>query len=155
MTTEPVHSAEPIRDYVPSTTQWVREQVDLYEGSGGTEGTDVRGMPVILMTYQGKRTGNRYKTPVMRVEHEGVYAAVASIGGRPRNPDWYHNLLAHPNVVVRDGTDVWAMVAREAEGEERQAWWRRAVEVFPMYAEYQAKATRRIPVLLLEPVDPA
>jgi deazaflavin-dependent oxidoreductase (nitroreductase family) len=155
MTNEPVHSAEPIGDYVPSTTQWVREQVERYERSGGTDGTDVRGMPVILMTYQGKRTGNRYKTPVMRVEHEGVYAAVASIGGRPRNPNWYHNLLAHPNVVVRDRTVVSAMVAREAEGEERETWWRRAVEVFPLYAEYQAKTTRRIPVLLLEPVDRA
>jgi deazaflavin-dependent oxidoreductase (nitroreductase family) len=155
MTTEPEDSAESTGDYVPSTTQWVREQVERYERSGGTDGTDVRGMPVILMTYQGKRTGNRYKTPVMRVEHEGVYAAVASIGGRPRNPNWYHNLLAHPNVVVRDRTVVSAMVAREAEGEERETWWRRAVEVFPLYAEYQAKTTRRIPVLLLEPVDRA
>jgi deazaflavin-dependent oxidoreductase (nitroreductase family) len=155
MTSERVQSPDPTEDYVPSATQWVREQVELYEGSGGTEGTDVRGMPIILMTYQGRRTGHRYKTPVMRVEHDGVYAAVASIGGRPRNPGWYHNLLAHPSVVVRDRTVVRNMVAREADGEERETWWRRAVEAFPNYAELQAKTTRRIPVLLLEPVDPA
>jgi deazaflavin-dependent oxidoreductase (nitroreductase family) len=112
-------------------------------------------MPIILMTYQGRRTGNRYKTPVMRVEHDGVYAAVASLGGSPTNPGWYHNLLAHPNVLVRDRTLVVDTVAREAEGEERETWWRRAVEVLPMYAEYQANTARRIPVMLLEPADRA
>jgi deazaflavin-dependent oxidoreductase (nitroreductase family) len=145
-----VQSAEPVDEYVPNTTQWIREQVELYERSGGTEGTETHGIPIILMTYRGRRTGNRYKTPVIRVEHDGVYAAVASLGGSPRNPGWYHNLVAHPNVVVRDRTVVLDMVAREAEGEERETWWRRAVEVLPMYAEYQAKTTRRIPVLLLE-----
>jgi deazaflavin-dependent oxidoreductase (nitroreductase family) len=154
MTSEP-NSAEPVGDYVPNPTAWIREQVELYEHSGGTEGADVRGMPIILMTYQGRRTGNRYKTPVMRVEHAGVYAAVASLGGSPTNPGWYHNLLAHPNVLVRDRTLVVDTVAREAEGEERETWWRRAVEVLPMYAEYQANTTRRIPVMLLEPADRA
>jgi deazaflavin-dependent oxidoreductase (nitroreductase family) len=155
MTTEPVQAPEPVDDYVPNPTQWIREQVELYERSGGTEGTETHGIPIILMTYRGRRTGNRYKTPVIRVEHDGVYAAVASLGGSPKNPAWYHNLLAHPNVVVRDRTVVFDMVAREAEGEERENWWRRAVEVLPYYTDYQAKTTRRIPVLVLEPVDPA
>jgi F420H(2)-dependent quinone reductase len=138
-------------DYVPSSAQWVRDQVEQIERSGGTEGTTLRGVPVIVMTNKGAKTGALRKTPVMRVEHEGRYAAVASRGGAPTHPVWYYNLLANPLVEVRDGTTSRDMIAREVTGEEKALWWRRAVEVWPAYAEYQQKTSRDIPVFVLEP----
>lgn len=138
-------------EYEPSTQQWVRDQVERYERSGGTEGTTLRGMPVIVVTNRGARTGKVRKTPLMRVEHGGCYAAVASMGGAPEHPLWYHNLCAEPHVEVQDGPVKQDMVAREVTGDEKAAWWERAVAAFPPYAEYQAKTDREIPVLVLEP----
>ncbi|WP_055552233.1 nitroreductase family deazaflavin-dependent oxidoreductase [Streptomyces sp. NBRC 110028] len=140
-------------EYEPSPTQWVRDQVELIESSGGTEGTTMRGMPVILLTTRGAKSGKLRKTPLMRVEHEGRYAVVASLGGAPKHPVWYFNVLADPRVELRDGPAVWDMTAREVTGEEKALWWRRAVEAFPDYADYQEKTTREIPVFVLEPAD--
>ncbi|MGK5544808.1 nitroreductase family deazaflavin-dependent oxidoreductase [Streptomyces sp. URMC 127] len=139
-------------EYEPSPTAWVREQVEKYEGSGGTEGTTMRGLPVVILTSRGVKSGKLRKSPLMRVEHEGVYAAVASLGGAPENPAWYGNLLADPRVELRDGTEVRDMRAREVTGEEKEIWWERAVKAFPDYAEYQKKTDRVIPVFVLEPV---
>src|SRR5690606_34821505 len=108
---------------------------ERYEASGGTEGTDMQGKPVVVVTMRGVRTGALRKVPLMRVEHEGRYAAVASMGGAPTHPQWYHNLVAHPEVELQDGPDRREYVARELAGEERELWWRRAVEAFPPYAE--------------------
>ncbi len=140
-------------EYEPSPRQWVREQVERYEGSGGTEGTTLldTGLPVVIVTNRGARTGKVRKTPLMRVEHEGRYAAVASMGGAPVHPQWYHNLRAHPQVELQDGPGRREMVARELSGPERALWWERAVAAYPPYAEYQARAGRLIPVFLLEP----
>ncbi|MBC9724859.1 nitroreductase family deazaflavin-dependent oxidoreductase [Streptomyces sp. TRM68367] len=142
-------------EYEPSPTQWVREQVEAYERSGGTEGTTLRDtdMPVVLMTNRGAKSGKLRKTPVMRVEHEGRYAAVASLGGAPRHPVWYHNLKAHPLVELQDGTVKREMTAREVTGAEKAEWWERAVAAYPPYADYQRKTEREIPVLVLEPAD--
>ncbi|MFF7653353.1 nitroreductase family deazaflavin-dependent oxidoreductase [Streptomyces sp. NPDC007983] len=140
-------------EYEPSPTQWVRDQVELIESSGGTRGTTMRDMPVIVLTTRGAKSGKIRKTPLMRVEHEGRYAAVASLGGAPKHPVWYHNVLADPRVELRDGPAVWDMIAREVTGEEKALWWRRAVEAFPDYADYQEKTTREIPVFVLEPAD--
>jgi deazaflavin-dependent oxidoreductase (nitroreductase family) len=141
--------------YEPSSQQWVRDQVELYESSGGTQGTTLRdtGLPVVIMTNRGARSGKLRKTPVMRVEHDGRYLAVASQGGAPDHPAWYANLLADPNVELQDGPLKRDMTVRELSGPEREQWWERAVEAFPPYAEYQRKTDRVIPVLLLEPVD--
>ncbi len=139
-------------EYAPSPTQWVRDQADLYERSGGTEGTTLRGMPVVLLTTVGATSGKIRKTPLMRVEHEGRYAVVASQGGAPTHPAWYRNLLAHPRVQLRDGQVDQEMVAREVTGEEKATWWERAVAAYPDYADYQKKTERQIPVLVLEPV---
>ncbi|MEV4921509.1 nitroreductase family deazaflavin-dependent oxidoreductase [Streptomyces roseoverticillatus] len=139
-------------EYEPSPTTWVREQVEKYEGSGGTEGTTLRGLPVVILTSRGVKSGKLRKSPVMRVEHEGAYAAVASLGGAPKHPVWYHNLVADPRVELRDGTEVWDMTAREVTGEEKEAWWKRAVQAFPDYADYQEKTDRVIPVFVLERV---
>jgi deazaflavin-dependent oxidoreductase (nitroreductase family) len=139
-------------DYAPSPTQWVRDQVELYERSGGTEGTTLRGMPVVLLTTVGATSGKIRKTPLMRVEHDGRYAVVASQGGAPTHPAWYHNLIAHPRVRLRDGQVDQEMVAREVTGEEKAIWWERAVAAYPDYADYQKKTERQIPVLVLEPV---
>ncbi len=141
------------REYEPSTWAWVREQVELYESSGGTQGTTLRdtGLPVVIITNHGVRSGKLRKTPVMRVEHEGRYAAVASQGGAPTHPGWYYNLRAHPHVELQDGSRKQDMVAREATGAERDEWWRRAVAAYPPYADYQRKTTRQIPVFVLEP----
>jgi deazaflavin-dependent oxidoreductase (nitroreductase family) len=136
-------------EYEPSPAKWVRDQVQKYEGSGGTEGTMMRGMPVIIVTTLGARSGKVRKVPLMRVEHDGEYAAVASMGGAVKNPVWYHNLVAHPEVEVRDGTVVQAMTAREVTGEEKAIWWERCVAAFPDYASYQAKTQRVIPVFVL------
>ena len=139
-------------EYEPSTQKWVRDQVELYESSGGTKGIDLRGMPVVVMTNRGAKSGKLRKTPLMRVEHEGVYAVVASQGGAPEHPAWYFNLLADPQVELQDGPDKRDYVAREVTGDEKRLWWRRAVEAFPAYREYQFKTQRPIPVFVLEPV---
>ena len=142
-------------EYEPSSQQWVRDQVELYESSGGTQGTTLRdtGLPVVIITNVGASSGKLRKTPLMRVEHEGRYAAVASQGGAPKHPAWYANFLAHPLVELQDGPVKRDYVAREVDGEEREQWWERAVAAFPPYAEYQRKTERRIPVLVLEPVE--
>jgi len=141
-------------EYGPSPRDWVREQVEQYEGSGGTQGTTLRetGLPVVVVTNRGARSGKVRKTPVMRVEHDGRYAMVASKGGAPDNPLWYYNILADPQVELQDGPHRQEMVAREVSGDERAEWWQRAVAAFPPYAEYQQKTTRQIPVFVLEPV---
>jgi deazaflavin-dependent oxidoreductase (nitroreductase family) len=139
--------------YEPSTRAWVRDQVEQYERSGGTQGITLRdtGLPVVIITNRGVRSGRLRKTPVMRVEHEGRYAAVASQGGAPTHPSWYYNFRAHPGVELQDGPHKQQMVAREVTGGERDQWWERAVAAFPPYAEYQRKTTRQIPVFVLEP----
>jgi deazaflavin-dependent oxidoreductase (nitroreductase family) len=137
--------------YEPSTAEWVRRQVEEYESSGGTEGTTMRGMPVVILTSKGVKSGKLRKTPLMRVEHEGKYAVVASQGGAPTNPAWYSNLIADPHVELQDGPVKKDMTARELTGEERAAWWARAVAAFPDYADYQTKTERQIPVFVLEP----
>ena len=138
-------------EYAPSPSPWVREQVEEYEGSGGISGTTMRGMPVVIVTTRGARSGKLRKVPLMRVEHDGEYAAVASQGGAPRNPVWYFNLVADPDVEVRDGTVVLTMTAREVTGEEKAIWWKRCVAAFPDYADYQARTERQIPVFVLTP----
>jgi deazaflavin-dependent oxidoreductase (nitroreductase family) len=140
-------------DYEPSTQAWVRDQVDAYEGSGGTQGTTLRdtGLPVVIITNRGASSGKVRKTPVMRVEHDGSYAAVASRGGAPTHPQWYYNLRENPRVELQDGASRQDMTAREVTGDERAKWWERAVEAYPPYAEYQQRTTRQIPVFVLEP----
>jgi len=140
-------------EYEPSTAVWVRDQVELYESSGGTRGTTLRdtGLPVVIVTNLGARSGKVRKTPVMRVEHDGRYAMVASKGGAPEHPVWYYNLRANPRVELQDGPRKQDMIAREVTGGERAEWWKRAVAAFPPYAEYQEKTTREIPVFVLEP----
>jgi len=140
-------------EYEPSPQQWVRDQVELYESSGGTEGTTLfdTGMPVVIVTNRGAVSGKLRKTPLMRVEHDGTYALVASQGGAPTHPHWYANLRADPHVEVQDGPERSDRVARELEGAERILWWERAVAAYPPYAEYQERTDRVIPVLVLEP----
>jgi deazaflavin-dependent oxidoreductase (nitroreductase family) len=140
-------------EYEPSSQQWVRDQVHEYESSGGTGGTTLRGVPVIVVTSMGVSSGKLRKNPVMRVEHEGSYAAVASKGGAQAHPAWYRNLLEHPLVEVQDGAVKGDYVAREVSGAEREEWWKRAVGVWPDYAEYQTKTDREIPVFVLEPAS--
>ncbi|MFF8313666.1 nitroreductase family deazaflavin-dependent oxidoreductase [Streptomyces lydicus] len=142
-------------EYEPSPTPWVREQVERYESSGGTEGTTMRGLPVIVLTTRGAKTGKLRKSPLMRVEHDGKYAAVASLGGAPQHPVWYHNVVADPRVELQDGPVRQDMTAREVTGEEKARWWARAVEAFPDYADYQEKTERVIPVFVLEPAADA
>lgn len=138
-------------EYEPSPEKWVRDQVELFESSGGTKGTTMRGMPVILLTTRGAKSGKIRKTPLMRVEHEGAYAVVASLGGAPKHPVWYHNVVADPRVELQDGPTRQDMTAREVTGDEKTVWWERAVEAYPDYAEYQKKTDREIPVFVLEP----
>lgn len=143
-------------DYEPSTWDWVAEQVEAYEASGGTQANTLRdtGIPIVIFTCVGHKTGKLRKVPVMRVEHEGEYAIVASKGGRPEHPGWYHNLVANPNIALQDGPEPVDMVVHEAQGAERAIWWQRAVEVFPTYADYEVSATghgRVIPVLIASP----
>jgi len=138
-------------EYQPSPWAWVREQVETYERTGGREANTLRetGLPVIILTTRGNKSGKVRKTPLMRVEHEGDYALVASMGGAPQHPVWYHNLKADPtNVTLQDGPEPWEMEVRELEGDERALWWERAVSAFPPYAEYQGKTSRLIPVFL-------
>jgi deazaflavin-dependent oxidoreductase (nitroreductase family) len=139
-------------EYEPSPAQWVRDQVEEYESSGGERGTLLRGVPVVVITSVGARSGKLRKNPVMRVEHDGVYAAVASKGGAPEHPTWYRNLVEHPLVELQDGPARGDYRARVATGDERELWWSRAVEVWPDYAGYQEKTDREIPVFVLEPV---
>jgi deazaflavin-dependent oxidoreductase (nitroreductase family) len=134
-----------------SPTSWVRTHTEKILEKGTTEGTTINGMPVILLTTRGAKTGKLRKVPLMRVEHDGRYAIVASLGGAPKNPVWYYNVLADPHVELQDGTTTSDYIAREVDGEEREQWWERAVAAYPDYAEYQKKTTRRIPVFVLEP----
>ena len=138
-------------EYEPSPEKWVRDQVELIESTDGAEGTTLRGMPVIIVYTIGAKSGKLRKVPLMRVEHDGAYAAVASLGGAPKNPVWYYNVVADPNVEVRDGEQVFQMVAREVYGEEKAQWWERAVAAYPPYADYQQNTERVIPVFVLEP----
>ena len=140
-------------DYEPSTSDWARENAEQYMESGGTEGTELKGRPVILLTTIGAKSGKIRKTPLMRVEHDGEYAIVASLGGAPKHPVWYHNVKAHPRVELQDGTVTKDYEAREVFGDEKAAWWERAVEAWPDYAQYQTKTDRQIPVFVLTPVS--
>ena len=140
--------------YVPSTSEWVRDQVDLYERTGGREGSTLleTGIPVIIVTMRGAKSGNVRKIALMRVEHDGSYALVASRGGSDVNPDWYVNLLAHPDEgLVQDGPEALPFTVREVTGDEYDAWWSRSVAVFPTYDDYKNKTARRIPVLVADP----
>ncbi|MFF8404224.1 nitroreductase family deazaflavin-dependent oxidoreductase [Streptomyces sp. NPDC014846] len=139
-------------EYEPSPAQWVREQVELYESSGGTRGTTLldTGLPVILLTTRGAKSGKIRKTPLMRVEHGGAYAVVASQGGAPTHPVWYFNIKADPHVELQDGPVKQDMRAREVTGQEKAEWWERAVAAYPPYADYQEKTSREIPVFVLE-----
>lgn len=141
--------------YEPSTAGWARKQAERYEASGGTVATTLRGRPVIVLTSVGAKTGNLRKTALMRVEHEGVYAVVASLGGAPEHPVWYHNLTANSHVELQDGAEIRDYTAREASGAERDLWWQRAVATWPDYATYQTKTDRVIPVFVLDPMPHA
>ena len=141
-------------DYEPSPQPWVRDQVEAYERTGGAEAGTLldTGLPVIILTTRGNRSGKVRKTPLMRVEHEGRYALVASLGGAPQHPVWYYNLKADPEAVtVQDGPSVIDMTVAEASGDERTLWWDRAVEAYPSYADYQRSTERRIPVFVATP----
>ena len=142
-------------EYEPSTSDWAREQADLYESSSGTQGTEMRGMPVILLTSVGAKSGKLRKNPLMRVEHGGEYAVVASLGGAPQNPVWYYNLKANPHVELQDGPVKRDYTAREVTGDEKAVWWERSVAAYPDYADYQQKTDRQIPVFVLTPMDAA
>ena len=138
-------------EWARGTAEWANKQVEEIESSGGTRGTTMRDVPVIVVTSQGAKSGKLRKFPVMRIEHGGVYAAVASKGGDPSHPGWYHNLVAHPQVEVQDADRRGDYSARVVSGEERAQWWERALEVWPDYAQYQLKTDREIPVFVLEP----
>ncbi len=140
-------------EYVPSTSAQTRDQVELYESSGGTKGTTMRGRPVVILTTVGASSGKLRKAALMRVEHEGEYAIVASLGGAPQHPSWYHNVVAHPLVDLQDGPTKRSYVAHEATGAERDEWWARAVETWPDYDEYTKRTTRQIPLFVLTPTD--
>jgi len=140
-------------EYVPSPSARARDQVDLYESSGGTKGTTMRGMPVVVLTTVGAKSGKLRKTPLMRVEHDGAYAVVASLGGAPKHPVWYHNVVANPRVELQDGPERHEYVAREVTGDEKALWWERSVAAYPDYADYQRKTDRQIPVFVLERAD--
>jgi deazaflavin-dependent oxidoreductase (nitroreductase family) len=140
-------------DYEPSTSAWARKQTDLFEASNGQKGGDLRGRPIIVLTSVGAKTGKLRKTALMRVEHDGDYAVVASLGGAPRNPVWYHNLKKNPHVELQDGSTKRDYTSREVFGAEKALWWERAVEAWPDYAKYQTKTERQIPVFVLEAID--
>lgn len=139
-------------EYEPSTSAWARDQAELFESSAGAEGADLRGMPIVVVTSVGAKSGKLRKTALMRVEHDGVYAAVASLGGAPKHPVWYYNLKKHPHVEVQDGPNKGDYLAREVTGDEKAVWWERSVAAYPDYADYQKKTTRQIPVFVLEPM---
>jgi deazaflavin-dependent oxidoreductase (nitroreductase family) len=138
-------------EYEPSPWDWVREQVAEYEASNGERANTLRdsGLPVVVITTRGRTSGKIRKAPLMRVEHDGEYALVASLGGAPSNPSWYGNLVADPTaLMIQDGAEPHDYVAREVTGDERALWWDRAVEAYPSYAEYQEKTSRVIPVFV-------
>ena len=141
-------------DYAPSTSDWARIQAERFEASGGTDAATLRdtGLPIIVLTTLGAKSGKLRKTALMRVEHDGVYAVVASRGGAPRHPQWYFNLLANPLVELQDGPDKRDYRAREVHGDEKELWWERAVAAYPPYAAYQQRTDRQIPVFVLEAV---
>jgi F420H(2)-dependent quinone reductase len=136
-------------DYEPSPVGWARTQAERFEASDGAEGNDMQGRPIIVLTSLGAKSGKLRKTPLMRVEHEGEYLAVGSLGGAPKNPVWVYNLRNNPHVEVQDRAERHDYTARELSGAEREVWWARAVEAFPNYAEYQTKTERVIPLFLL------
>jgi len=138
-------------DYEPSPWGPIADQVALYEGSGGTEGLELEGKPCVILTTKGRKTGKLRKSPLMRVEHAGRYAVVASMGGAPQHPVWYLNLLANPDVTLQDGPVLLDLRAREVTGDEKAEWWARAREVWPPYDDYQAGTDRVIPLVVLEP----
>lgn len=140
-------------EYEPSTSDWARTQAETYEATDGAEAGDIKGRPVVVLTSVGAKTGKLRKTALMRVEHDGVYAAVASLGGAPKPPVWYWNLLANPHVELQDGAVKRDYRAREVSGDERAVWWERAVATWPDYAGYQTKTDREIQVFVLEPIE--
>jgi len=140
-------------EYAPGTSDWARRQSELYEATNGEQGADLRGRPVIVLTSVGAQTGKLRKAALMRVEHDGIYAVVASRGGAARNPVWYYNLKKNPHVELQDGAMKRDYRAREVDGDEKAVWWERAVAVWPDYARYQTKTTRQIPVFVLEPIE--
>jgi deazaflavin-dependent oxidoreductase (nitroreductase family) len=139
-------------EYAPSPSDRSRTQVEDFEASDGTRGNTLRGVPIIVLTSVGARTGKLRKTPLMRVEHDGDYAVVASMGGAPEHPVWYHNVTAHPHVELQDGAIRRDYLAHEATGAERDVWWQRACAVWPDYEAYQQRTSRQIPVLVLRVV---
>ncbi len=140
-------------EYEPSTSDWARENAETFMASGGTKGTEMKGRPVILLTTIGAKSGKIRKTPLMRVEHDGEYAVVASLGGAPKHPVWYFNIKAHPDVELQDGTVTKDYASREVFGDEKALWWERAVASWPDYANYQKKTDRQIPVFVLTPTS--
>jgi deazaflavin-dependent oxidoreductase (nitroreductase family) len=140
-------------EYEPGTSAWSSKHIELYEATDGREGGDLQGRPVIVLTSVGARSGKLRKIPLMRVEHEGTYAVVASLGGAPRNPAWYYNLAKNPHVELQDGATRRDYSAHEVTGEEKATWWARAVETWPDYANYQLKTDRQIPVFVLDPME--
>ena len=139
-------------EYAPSTSDWARKQAELFESTNGQQGGEMRGMKIVLITSVGAKSGKLRKTPLMRVEHDGEYAAVASLGGAPQHPVWYYNLKANPHVELQDGSVTKDYIAREVTGDEKAIWWERAVAAYPDYADYQKKTSREIPVFVLSPV---
>jgi deazaflavin-dependent oxidoreductase (nitroreductase family) len=140
-------------EYEPGTSSWARKHAELYESTNGEKGGDLRGRPVIVLTSLGAKTGKLRKTALMRVEHEGLYAVVASMGGAPKHPVWYYNLKKNPHVELQDCTTKRDYLAREVAGDEKAIWWERAVKAWPDYANYQKKTDRQIPVFVLEPIE--
>ena len=136
-------------EYAPSPSDWAREQAEKYEATGGAEANDIMGKPIIVLTSVGAKSGQLRKTPLMRVEHQGEYLVVGSLGGAPKHPVWVHNIRKQSHVELQDGTETYDYEARELAGEEREIWWKRAVDAFPNYAEYQRKTERVIPIFLL------
>lgn len=139
-------------EYAPSTSDWARKQAELFESTNGQQGGEMRGMKIVVVTSVGAKSGKLRKTPLMRVEHDGEYAAVASLGGAPQHPVWYYNLKANPHVELQDGSVTKDYIAREVTGDEKAIWWERAVAAYPDYADYQKKTSREIPVFVLSPV---
>ena len=140
-------------EYEPSPWDWVRKDADRVMETGTTDGSEMKGKPIILLTTVGAKSGKVRKTPLMRVEHDGQYAVVASLGGAPKNPVWYYNIKAHPQVELQDGATTKDYEAREVFGHEKATWWERAVEAWPDYANYQTKTDRQIPLFVLTPVN--
>jgi len=141
-------------EYAPGTSEWSRKQAEQFEASNGQEAADLRGMPVVVLTSVGAKSGMLRKNPLMRVEHDGKYAVLASLGGAPKHPVWYYNVVANPHVELQDGDTKRDYLAHQATGEERDLWWHRAVAAYPDYADYAKKTDRVIPLFVLEPFEP-